>query len=336
MLLSVLILTFTACGGPELVEPMREMPTLLNIPAEGQERATGDNGIRPGGPITIVVPFLAGGDTDRFARIFAASLSHIFSQPINVINIDGDAGNVGAQYVLAAQPDGYTILFYHTGDMFNNLLNAMPGAVRYTQFALSAVAVHCEANIMVVCESLGLDCATCFLDYARENPGSLRTATVEHSFMHVLLNMAEFAAGFETQIVDVGSARLKAGAILGGHAELTYNNIALFMPYIEEGSLIPLWVASSERNHLLPEVPTLAELGYPAGVLGRSYFFAFPPYTPQEIVEAWSNAVGIAARDPEVLRQMNEMGAMPPYFVPFNEIEAYMADALSTFVGVAP
>jgi tripartite-type tricarboxylate transporter receptor subunit TctC len=335
--LLLLVLILAACAGPELTEPQREMPARVYLEYRPDVSMYGVvDGTWPDAPLTVVVPFLAGGDTDRFARLFAPFLSEHFGWPVNIVNIDGDSGNVGARHVLEAAPDGYTILFYHTGDLFANLMVGMRNAVRADQFAVAAVAIHCEANVMVASAAAGFNCATCFLDYARENPGGLRTAMVADSFMHVVLNKAELAADFETEIVNVGSARLKADAVLGGHADVTYNNVALFMPYIEDGRMVPLWVASSARNPLLPDVPTLVELGYPAGLLGRSYFYAFPPGTDPEIVESLSAAVAIAARDRWLLAQLAEMGAAPPAFVPSTEVEAYLQIALREFMVAMP
>jgi tripartite-type tricarboxylate transporter receptor subunit TctC len=286
--------------------------------------------------VYIVVPFLAGGDTDTFARLFAPFLAEEFGWPVNIINMDGAAGNLGARYVLEAAPDGYTILFYHTGNLFTNLMNAVPGAVRHGQFELAAVAVHCEENVMVACASLGFADARGFLEYARRNPHGLRIAITDSTFADIILGLAEDVMGFSTAAVNVGGARLKAGSVLGGHAELAYNSVVMFLDYIEEGSLVPLWVASSTRNPQLPHVPTLAELGYAEAILGRSYFYAFPPGTDAEAVEIMSAAVAAAARNPELLRGLAEMGAAPPLFVPYYEMGSYMAAALSAFMTAMP
>ena len=104
----------------------------------------------PTRPVTIIVPFLPGGDTNMYARMFAPLLADILGQPIYVVNVDGDSGTIGASWVSAAAPDGYTMLFYHTGNLFANVLTGL-SSVRSgaagRQAARSADAMTMQRNV---------------------------------------------------------------------------------------------------------------------------------------------------------------------------------------------
>jgi len=117
---------------------------------------------------------------------------------------------------------------------------------------------------------------------------------------------------------------MMAPSILGGHTEMGYNNIALFMEYIESGEMIPLWIAANERNSLLPDVPTMAEAGIQGGYMGRSYFFAFPPGTDESILHRMSETVFQITNDPLFIQQVFDTVAMPTFFVPHDDVTGYL------------
>ncbi|MCL2500045.1 MAG: tripartite tricarboxylate transporter substrate-binding protein [Defluviitaleaceae bacterium] len=145
---------------------------------------------------------------------------------------------------------------------------------------------------------LGINTAQEFLTYIKANPGSLNVATTITGFSFKLLRMAEIAGGFRTNAVHVGGGSMMAPSILAGHTEVGYNNIAVFMEHIQSGEMIPLWLAADERNALLPDVPTIREVGIENGHMGRSYFFAFPPGIDSAIVHTLSEAVRQITGDP--------------------------------------
>jgi tripartite-type tricarboxylate transporter receptor subunit TctC len=208
----------------------------------------------PTRPITIIVPFLPGGDTNLYARMFAPRLAEELGQPVYIMNIDGGSGTFGANAVRTTAPDGYTILFYHTGNLFTNILTGET-ELNYGDFEIACIAMHCYANVLVVHRDMGISTAEEFLAYIRANPSSLRVATTITGFSFKLLRLAEIAGDFQTTPVHVGGGSMMAPSILAGHTEMGYNNLAIFMEYIESGEMLPLWVAAAERNIHLPDVP---------------------------------------------------------------------------------
>ena len=316
------VATFSLLDRPVMVEPKDRVqyvaPAAPYMPAN--QPAGGD---RPTRPITIIVPFLPGGDTHLYAGMFAPFLAEILGQPVYIMNVDGASGTVGAAAVHSAMPDGDTILFYHTGNLFTNVLTGA-AEINYGDFEIACIAMHCNANIMVIRSGLGINNAKEFLEHIKAKPGSLNVATTITGFSYKLLRMAEIAGGFKTNAVHVGGGSIMAPSILNGHTEMGYNNIALFLEHIENGEMMPLWIASDERNALLPDVPTMAEVGIQGGYMGRSYFFAFPPGADENILQRLSDAVQQITEDPAFQQRIFDTTGMPVFFVPFDGASAYL------------
>jgi tripartite-type tricarboxylate transporter receptor subunit TctC len=268
-----------------------------------------------------------------YARMFAPHLADILGQSVYVVNVDGASGTVGAEWVSTSAPDGYTILFYHTGNLFTNVLVGETD-LNFYDFEIACIAMHCDANILVVNSTVGIRDAHEFLAYIRENPGGLNVATTITGFSFKLLRLAEIAGDFQTNPVHVGGGSMMPPSILAGHTEMGYNNIALFLPYIESGDMIPLWIGAGERNVLLPNVPTMAEVGIEGGYIGRSYFFAFPPGTDAAVLHALSDAVAQITERPDFQAEIFETVGLPPYFVPFESAFEYMQDMWLSLDGV--
>ena len=307
---------------PVMAEPEERIQYVAQIEPYMPSAGLAD-GDRPTRPITLIVPFLPGGDTNLYARMFAPHLAEMLGQPIYVVNVDGASGTVGAEWVKSSLPDGDVMLFYHTGNLFTNVLTGAT-KLNHADFEIACVAMHCDANILVIRSDLGLNNAAEFLDYIKANPGSLNVATTITGYSYKLLRMAEIAGGFRTTAVHVGGGSMMAPSILAGHTEMGYNNIAIFLDYIENGEMIPLWIAADERNALLPDVPTMAEVGIEGGFMGRSYFFAFPSGTDKVILHRVSEAVQQITEDPAFRQQIFDTTGMPAFFVPFEEARAYL------------
>lgn len=339
VLLALALLTACFPAPPDgiLERPVRQPPehrvTMVAPTAPYMPAAAPEGGDWPTRPLTIIVPFLPGGDTNMYARMFAPHLAEALGQPVYIVNLDGASGTVGAQQVKRATPDGYTILFYHTGNLFANILTG-EAQLNHGDFEIAAVAMHCDANVLVIRSDAGIYTAQEFLQHIRANPGSLNVATTITGFSFKLLRMAEIAGGFATNPIHVGGGSMMPPSILGGHTEVGYNNIALFMPYIESGEMLPLWIAAGERNALLPDVPTMAEAGIAGGYMGRSYFFAFPPSTDEIISQRLSDALRQITADPVFQQEIFETVGMPTFFVPFDEASAYLDDMWARVKGL--
>ncbi|MCL2225610.1 MAG: tripartite tricarboxylate transporter substrate binding protein [Defluviitaleaceae bacterium] len=339
--LTVTLFILTSCAVAP-TERTRERPVMPDLSDRVITLAPGapyrpsvmpEEGEWPTRPLTLIVPFLPGGDTDMYARMFAPQLAEVLGQPVYVMNIDGGSGTEGAKRVRGVMNDGYTFLFYHTGNLFANVLTGTT-ELNYHDFDIATIAMHCNANIFVVRSDLGINTAREFISHIHANPGSLDVATTITGFSFKLLRIAEIAGGFQTNPVHVGGGSMMAPSILAGHTQVGYNNIALFLPYIESGEMLPLWVAANERNALLPDVPTIAEIGIPDGFIGRSYFFAFPRGVDEIILQRLSDAVFEITNDPAFQAQVFDAVGLPTYFIPFGEAQAYLTEKWNSVRGL--
>jgi len=331
VILALALLTSCATAPPERTRQRPVLPDLSDLvvvvapDAPYRPSVMPDASTWPTRPLTIIVPFLPSGDTDMYARMFAPQLAEALGQPVYVMNVDGGSGTEGAEWVSNVMNDGYTLLFYHTGNLFTNVLTGMT-ELNYHDFDIAAIAMHCDANILVVHSSAGINTAEEFLAHIRANPGSLDVATTITGFSFKLLRFAEIAGDFRTNPVHVGGDSMMPPSILARHTQVGYNNIALFMPYIESGEMIPLWVAADERNAHLPDVPTMAEIGIEDGFIGRSYFFAFPQGVDEIILQRLSDVVQEITADPLFQQRVFDTVGLPTYFVPFGDAKPYLSE----------
>jgi len=277
----------------------------------------------PSRPITIIVPFLAGDDTDLFARMLAPFLADTLGQPIYVINIDGSSGVLGTECASQTTPDGYTVLFHHAGGLLTNFL-AGTTELNHNDFEIACFAMNCYASVLAIRSDIGIECAESFLAYMRANPKELSVASVNYGMSFILLRLAESIAGFSSNNINVGAGGMISPAILAGYADLGYIHLPQALPHIESGKLTPLWIAASERNPLLPDVPTMAEIGINSAYIGGAYLFAFPKNTDEAILRRMSDAVGQITNSPNFRRQLYSTVGNAGVFVPFSEADTYI------------
>ncbi|MFM7419677.1 MAG: Bug family tripartite tricarboxylate transporter substrate binding protein [Alphaproteobacteria bacterium] len=241
----------------------------------------------PDRPLRVVVPFPPGATNDILGRAFAQELSREFGQPVIVENRGGAGTAIGAQAVATARPDGYTMLL-GTGTTY--VLNP---ALRPTNLSYDPVRDFTMVSIMaevpiifIVNPQLPVRSLADLVSYARANPGKLNfsSAGVATS-LHLAGEM--FARAANIQLVHVpypGSAQAML-AVVGGDVQMMAEVVSGAMTSIQSGRVIPLAMTSAERLSILPDVPTVAESGYPGFQALGWYGLALPRATPMPIVE---------------------------------------------------
>lgn len=285
----------------------------------------------PARPIELVVPLKAGGDTDFYARTYAKYLSKELGNAITIINVDGAGGTVGAQQVISSRPDGYKMLFYHTGNMYTNkLLGATD--IDQNSFQLACIGVLDNTNVLVAAKDSGLIDAKDFLSKARANPGKLSVATTISGFSYFVLCKLSAAGELELNPVDFGGASAMVPAVLGGQVDLAANSYGVFKQYIQNKDILPLMVCSDKRNPSFPDVPTVVELGLPEAVATRAYFFAFPKGVDPKIVRKFSDAVKAVQSNPDYIREIKNAYCVEPFFVDMEGVQKYMDEMWADMV----
>lgn len=280
----------------------------------------------PSRPLELIVPFKPGGDTDFHARTYAKYLEKELGQTVTIINVDGAGGNVGCQQVMRARPDGYKLLFYHTGNLFTNKLLDDSTPVDQNSFDFACLAVLDDTNILLTHKDSNIKTGEDLLAIAKNNPGSLSVATTISGFSYFVVCKVEAAAGIELNAVDYGGAAAMIPAILGNQVNLAANSYGVFRQYILNGDLIPLFVCSKQRNPSFPDVPTAAELGMKDADAARAYFFAFPKGTDPEYLKKLSAAVEKVSKNPEYAKDIKNAYSLEPFFVGYDGTKAYMDD----------
>src|SRR5258708_2248799 len=246
----------------------------------------------PSRPITIVVPYPAGGPVDVTARLIAQSVGATLGQPITVDNRGGGAGVIGSVVVQHAEPDGHTLILgtNQTHATNQSLLKNCPyDAVK----DFSAVAGIADIpHVLVVRRGLEAENVGALVSLAKKSPGQLNYAsTGVGSASHLAAELFKTNAGVELQHIPFRGSAPMTTELLAGRIDLTFATLPSVISHIDAGAVRALAVASAKRAARLPNLPTLAEAGIP-GVEADAWFALFAPaQTPAAIVERLYRAV---------------------------------------------
>lgn len=262
----------------------------------------------PDRPITLIVPWAAGGSTDILARALAEQLTKSMGQPVIVENRAGASGNVGSALVVKARPDGYTLL---VGSMSTHAMNpalmpGMPfrGVEDFTPIALMAQVI----NTLVVHPSLPVRTVRELMAYAKEHPGKLNYASAgSGSTNHLSAVLFERAAGIEMTHVPYKGGAPAVLDTVGNQTQVMFTAATQSLPHVKSGKLRLLAVTEAKRSTLLADTPTLGET-LPGVELSVWYGLFGPPGLPPELVERLNAATNQAMSDPAVKARMAAMG----------------------------
>ena len=267
----------------------------------------------PSRGIELIAPFRAGGDTDFHARTYAKYLERELGQSVAVVNVDGAAGTIGAQQVASSAPNGYRMLFYHTGNLFvNKLMGAAD--LDHTFFDIACIGVLDDTAVFVTKSDSGITTAQDLIAKAKAAPDKISAGVTISGFSYFVLAKAQAGGDFSLHPVDYGNAASLISALLGNHVQLVVNSYGVFKQYIDSKDMVPLMVASENRNPSFPDVPTVGEIGLKDAVAARAYFFAFPKGTDPQIVKKLSDAVGRIYQNPEYAAEIKNAYCVVPFY----------------------
>ncbi|OGA74397.1 MAG: hypothetical protein A3G81_14240 [Betaproteobacteria bacterium RIFCSPLOWO2_12_FULL_65_14] len=275
----------------------------------------------PSKTVRIIVPFPAGGSADLLPRVVAEKLSEKWGQPVIVENRPGAAGNIGADVVYRAEPDGYTLLSGPPPPLVINRLLYPKLSYDSSQFVPMTV-IAAIPNVLLVHPKTKVKTVQEFIALAKANPGRLNYASQgSGSTSHLTAELFKSMAGglSITHVPYKGTAPALAD-LLAGQIEMMCDNLGVSLPHVKSGKLRALGVASSKRVRALPDVPTLAETlpGFESvawfGIVG-------PPRTPAAIAEKVAAGVAEALRQPDVRKRLGELSAEPMGLTPAQTAE---------------
>ncbi|HEY0823383.1 MAG TPA: tripartite tricarboxylate transporter substrate binding protein [Ramlibacter sp.] len=266
----------------------------------------------PSKPITIVVPFAAGGTTDILARVIGQALNKELGQSVVVDNRAGAGGNIGAQFAAKAVPDGYTLFMGTVGThAINQSLYKKLTFDPVKDFApLTRVAM--VPNLLVANPGKPYKNVKELIAYAKANPGRVNFGS-SGSGSSIHLSGELFNALAKVDMVHVpykGSAPAVTD-LVGGQIDVMFDNMPSAIQHVRSGRLRALAVTTAKRSPELPQVPTIAEAGVP-GYEATSWFGMFAPAgTPAPVVSRLNAALVKVLADPEVKKKLAEQGAEP-------------------------
>lgn len=262
----------------------------------------------PDRPITLIVPWAAGGSTDILARLLSEHLSVSLGQPVPVENRSGASGNIGSNAVARAKPDGYTLLVgsMSTHTMNQAMFKTMPfdGVKDFTPIAELALVT----NTMVVSASVPATTVAEFIAYAKARPGQIAYASAgAGSTNHLSAALFEKSTGISMTHVPYRGGAPAVLDTAADRTQLLFSAGTQTLPHVQSGKLKLLAVTESQRSKLLPDVPTVAETvpGYELAV----WYGAFGPAgMPAEVVQRLSREINAILAKPEVIKKMGDMG----------------------------
>lgn len=267
----------------------------------------------PEKPISVVVGYPPGGDTDAMARLFADKLAQRLKQPVIVENRPGAGGTVGNAFVGKARPDGYTLLFtpnpfttapfvmkLSAGNQYD-VLNGFEPIVKTATQPLVLVA-HPSAGVKSLPEMIAAAKAGKPMSYASPGAGSP---------MHVVAEWLNRSADVKINHVPYRGVGPSVTDVVSGHVPTAWVTLGPVTQHFATGRLLPLTIADAKRTPLAPSIPTLAEQGYKDVVVGAWNGFFAPKGTPAEVVKLLNSHLNEIVKMPDVIEKMAVFGALP-------------------------
>jgi tripartite-type tricarboxylate transporter receptor subunit TctC len=272
-------------------------------------------GSYPTRPIHIIVPFSPGGASDFAIRLIQQDLSQALGQSIVIDNRPGAAGNIGMEAAAMAQPDGYTLFFGNVGTVSINPYFYPHLRVKPDRDFIPVSVVSETPGILVASTKFAPNSLKEMLAYVKAHPGTVNYAASGISTLNTL-EMEQFAriAGLKmTQVPYKGGAGPAVIDLIAGNVQMMFVTLSSASAYVKDGRLKAYAVTTKQRAALMPEVPSMQELGYPESVSTSWQGLFARAGTPRPIIEKLHAAVEKAMLDPKVAKLMTTAGMLPTW-----------------------
>ena len=266
----------------------------------------------PNRPITMIVPFPAGGGVDVIGRIVAEKLAAALGQPVVIDNRGGAAGVIGTRIAKAAAPDGYTLVMATSGSIaINPTLYVNPGYEPRKD--LSPIGLISSTPIVLMAHPTAPENTLAdVIATAKKHPGTLNIGTPPPGTSANLAGeLFKSIAGIDYTIITYRGTGPLTTDVLGGHVKLALNVLAPAMSHLKSGTLKAIAVLGPKRSSLLPDVPTSAEAGLPGFEAGLNYGLLAPAGTPKAIIDKLNVILRAGVDTPEVRARIAADGGDP-------------------------
>src|SRR4030081_2747863 len=266
----------------------------------------------PTRPVKLVVPFAAGGTTDILARIVAAKVSEEFGQQFVVENKTGPGGNIAADYVAKAEPDGYTFVVGTPGTHAINQFVFKNMTYDQARDIAPVIIIARVPNLCSVTNGLPVKSVAELIAYAKSKPGELFYGTPGlGSTAHVSTELFKSMTGVEMTHVPYKGSAPALTDLIAGRVHLMIDNLPAAQPFAESGSIRALAISTATRWPLLPELPTIAEAGVPGYEAASWFTIGAPARTPNEIIVRLNASVEKFLKSDDGIARLRRLGAEP-------------------------
>ena len=257
--------------------------------------------------LTLVVGYAAGGATDVIARLVATKLGEQLGQPVVVDNRPGANSNLGAQIVAKAAPDGYTLYVYTIANTINASLYAKLGYDPVKDFEPIGLIAKIP-NILVVNNNVPIKSVADYIRFAKESKDGITFASSgSGSSIHLSGEMFKMQTKLNMLHIPYKGSAPAVTDLLGGQVQSMFDNAPSALPHVKAGKLRPIAITSAQRSPLLPDVPTVAESGFPGFDVQSWFSLAAPAGTPQPIIAQLNAALNKALATPDVRQRLQDM-----------------------------
>ena len=265
----------------------------------------------PSRAVKIVVSVPAGGGVDTVTRILAAKLQQRFGQPFVIENRGGGGGNIGAEAVFAAEPDGYTLLATQPAPITSNI--ALYKKLNFDPVALAPVAVMSRfPNVLLVRQGFPASTVQEFMTHVRANPGKVNFASQGvGTTSHLTAELLNTLAHVKLVHVPYRGTGPALNDLVAGHVDLIFMELSAAHKLHQAGKARILAVATEKRLELMPEVPTLIDVGVPGFVSDTWNAISAPPRTPSEIIGKLNRAINDILGEPDTRARFRELNLTP-------------------------
>lgn len=282
----------------------------------------------PSRPVTVILPFAAGGGTDLLARALAQDLGERFGQQFVVDNRAGAGGNLGAGAVAKAAPDGYTILFGTPGPLANNKLMYKDLSFDPEQAFMPIVLIAKSPLIIAAKASLPVKDLKELTAYAKANAGKLNVGIPGNGTLgHITSVLVQKELGISMTNVPYRGTALVVNDLLGGQVDLAMDFMPSYVPLVREGKIRALAVTTTQRSSDLPDVETVQDAGFRGFEATAWYALAAPAGTPNEIIDKLNAATNAFLKSPKGQDVLAKLG-MQAVGGAAAELKAFIASEL--------
>ena len=266
----------------------------------------------PAKPVRMVVPYPAGGPTDQLGRIIAEHMTQTLGQTVVVENRGGANTQIGTAEVTRAPADGYTLLFGGiTPFVFNPL---MYSKLQYDPKDLAGVILIARSQLVLVAKpALAAKTIPELVAAMKDNPGKLNFGSAGNgNVLHLAAELFLRTTGAAATHVPFSGSAPALVSLLGGNIDFMFDVIITSKPHIQSGKLRAIATTGARRSPILPDVPTVAESGYPSYESATWFAIAAPKGTPVAIVQRLNTEAAKAVRDPAVIAKLDALAMEPP------------------------